>query len=126
MTSWKDLFEDIRASILKRTDDDTIWMFRCVSPRCKHDAELATVLAQQESARFVSAHAIELVPLLKTIVSVYGGWVSTNLRLIALQSAVQAHCFFLLQIASPDAHPCVVLGREHSFVAVIRDPPSPG
>jgi hypothetical protein len=88
------LSSDSRVKILHMTDDKAVRMFRRVSRRCKCDAEMATALAQQESVQFVSAHAMELVPLLKTVDIVYGGWVSVKLCLITLQGGESACALF--------------------------------
>ncbi len=57
---------------------------------------MATALAQQEATRFVSGHVVDTAPSLKMVESLCGGWVTLNLRLMALQGENHLRFSFLL------------------------------
>ena len=72
---------------------------------------------------FVSAHAVELVPLLETVESVYGGWMVLSLRLIRLHGEEQRRILFLTAAFDSRHFLC---GREHSRGSHPPGPPSFG
>jgi hypothetical protein len=65
---------------------------------------LTRALAQDDSMRIVSVHAVELVPLLKAVENV--GGVSVNLDFIRLQGEEQGHMLF--PIAVHDDRLCII------------------